>query len=214
MPYKDREKRNAHQREKRALDPERQRELDRLYYQKQADKKKAYQKRYRAANADLVRQKKKVYAEAHGDEIRRKKREWAASHPEERRARAKASYQRNIERVREYTRKNSRKRVAHLKKWKAENPEKVRAHNARRKAIRRKAEGQGWTAADVANQLKAQKQRCFYCRKKLRGKYHCDHVIPVARGGRHCRSNMVIACPPCNIKKRDYDPQAFAGILL
>jgi 5-methylcytosine-specific restriction endonuclease McrA len=30
-----------------------------------------------------------------------------------------------------------------------------------------------------------------------------DHVIPVARGGMHARSNLVPACSTCNLSRRD-----------
>lgn len=33
-----------------------------------------------------------------------------------------------------------------------------------------------------------------------------DHLVPVARGGTHARSNLVSACSTCNLSRRD-DPE-------
>ncbi len=43
---------------------------------------------------------------------------------------------------------------------------------------------------------------CQYCGE--RGKrLECDHIIPVARGGKHGDDNLVTACFACNRSKRD-----------
>lgn len=41
---------------------------------------------------------------------------------------------------------------------------------------------------------------CWMCGADL-GKFHIDHVKPLARGGWHCLSNLRPACPTCNISK-------------
>lgn len=43
---------------------------------------------------------------------------------------------------------------------------------------------------------------CHYCGERGR-KLECDHVMPVARGGRHDDDNLVTACFACNRSKRD-----------
>lgn len=43
---------------------------------------------------------------------------------------------------------------------------------------------------------------CAYCSAKG-VQLECDHVIPVARGGKHDDSNLVTACRKCNRSKRD-----------
>lgn len=53
------------------------------------------------------------------------------------------------------------------------------------------------------NRLKARfRNRCAYCVSS--GPLQMDHVIPLARGGRHAPSNILPACGPCNISKRDH----------
>ena len=44
---------------------------------------------------------------------------------------------------------------------------------------------------------------CYYCRKKvLPAELTMDHVIPISRGGRSERENIVPACKECNNKKK------------
>jgi 5-methylcytosine-specific restriction endonuclease McrA len=43
-------------------------------------------------------------------------------------------------------------------------------------------------------------QRCQYCGDAAES---IDHVIPRSRGGLHAWDNVVAACRPCNVRKRD-----------
>ena len=44
--------------------------------------------------------------------------------------------------------------------------------------------------------------RCRYCGSEVAGaNYHCDHVRPVANGGRTVMQNLAAACRPCNLSK-------------
>ena len=46
-----------------------------------------------------------------------------------------------------------------------------------------------------------QNGRCFYCCRLLLPRYHLDHIIPKASGGRDSIENYCLACEPCNVKK-------------
>ena len=45
---------------------------------------------------------------------------------------------------------------------------------------------------------------CYYCTKTLT-KAECtmDHVVPLVRGGKSNKGNVVIACKACNNSKKD-----------
>ena len=44
---------------------------------------------------------------------------------------------------------------------------------------------------------------CFYCRHRVGAKLlTMDHVVPLGRGGRSARGNVVAACKECNTRKR------------
>ena len=42
---------------------------------------------------------------------------------------------------------------------------------------------------------------CNACGGSVVYHYHVDHVVPLARGGRHVLGNLQILCPPCNLRK-------------
>ncbi len=48
---------------------------------------------------------------------------------------------------------------------------------------------------------------CHYCGKKFSpGELTMDHVIPIARGGKSVKINLVPCCKECNTKKRQFLP--------
>lgn len=57
--------------------------------------------------------------------------------------------------------------------------------------------------------------QCQYCgSKKPRSELSFDHVLPRTHGGRTGWENIVTACRPCNLKKRNRTPeQAGMGLL-
>lgn len=45
---------------------------------------------------------------------------------------------------------------------------------------------------------------CYYCNVQLAAdEVTMDHVVPIARGGKSVKSNVVVACKACNIAKKD-----------
>lgn len=49
--------------------------------------------------------------------------------------------------------------------------------------------------------------RCYYCQGKFAGKeLTMDHVLPLARGGKSVKSNVVPACKSCNTLKHSMLP--------
>lgn len=42
---------------------------------------------------------------------------------------------------------------------------------------------------------------CAYCETSLDDSFHWDHIVPIARGGKHEIDNVVPVCPACNLKK-------------
>ena len=44
---------------------------------------------------------------------------------------------------------------------------------------------------------------CYYCEQKFpRSELTMDHVIPIARGGRTTKKNVVVSCKACNTEKK------------
>ena len=70
-----------------------------------------------------------------------------------------------------------------------------------------RARPSGWNSEWDARQLLRQEGCCFWCGEHLNGLAHRDHIAPLARGGRNDISNLVMACPPCNLDKSASDPR-------
>ena len=56
-------------------------------------------------------------------------------------------------------------------------------------------------------QQKISKGTCYYCGVQVKpGELTMDHVVPLARGGRSTKDNLVACCKECNTKKRTMLP--------
>lgn len=101
--------------------------------------------------------------------------------------------------------------IERAKKWARANPDKRRAIRATDKAKRRAVEKRGDSSAMISEWIKRTPKKCYWCNLKCAKKYHIDHYVPLAKGGRHEVTNLVIACPKCNLKKNAKDPYEFAA---
>jgi 5-methylcytosine-specific restriction endonuclease McrA len=55
---------------------------------------------------------------------------------------------------------------------------------------------------------------CYYCGQRVPvGELTMDHVVPIARGGRSVRSNVVPCCKRCNNHKRSQLPSEWQEYL-
>jgi len=73
------------------------------------------------------------------------------------------------------------------------SPEAMRREKEKARALRK---SQWW-------QRKLAKGECHYCRRKVvPSDLTMDHIVPVVRGGRSTRGNVVPACEACNSRKK------------
>ena len=57
-------------------------------------------------------------------------------------------------------------------------------------------------------QNKAAEGRCYYCGLTVEpSRLTMDHVVPITRGGRSEKNNLVACCKDCNTKKKSMLPQ-------
>lgn len=89
------------------------------------------------------------------------------------------------------------KRQASTKKYRAKNPDKIRewSQTRRKRKLGRLPRG------TVKYLIETQNGLCVYCKIDITQKYHVDHIIPLAKCGKHEPSNIQILCPTCNVKK-------------
>ena len=56
-------------------------------------------------------------------------------------------------------------------------------------------------------QQKISKGVCYYCHKNKAGsELTMDHIVPLVRGGRSTKDNLVAACKSCNTRKKTMLP--------
>ena len=53
---------------------------------------------------------------------------------------------------------------------------------------------------------KLSKGKCYYCEKKIEPKnLSMEHLVPLVKGGRSIKNNVVPACKKCNFEKKHKD---------
>lgn len=73
----------------------------------------------------------------------------------------------------------------------------IESHIAREKAKARALRKTHWWQRKIANGI------CYYCGSKVGPQnLTMDHIVPLSRGGRSSKGNIVPACKECNNKKK------------
>jgi len=133
---------------------------------------------------------------------------------EKKRAAINAHYQRNkedrLKYGKEYRQKNREKFTQWMADWRKANPERDKA-NKRASQAKRRASMRGMSNKEFIEWTASQPKICHWCGVRCADSYHVDHYEPLARGGRHEASNLVIACKFCNLSKKAKDPYEFAA---
>jgi hypothetical protein len=195
---------------------ERKREVDRKYHQEYERKPPTPEQR------EKERQRGREYAKKNAEKAKAKARAWYDANPdrarESRRAYAQGPKREELlEKKREYNAAHSKERVARSKAWAEANRERYR-ENARiashRRRARKLASPGTHTRSDIKRLLEFQREQCATCRVQLiktgKGKFHIDHIQPLARGGSNGAENLQLLCPTCNFRKRDKTPEEWA----
>lgn len=154
------------------------------------------QNQFKARNKARVRDEAREYARnrrATDPEYLRKNREYAAARlaedPERVRAVARAWRDRHPGVMRE-----------HARRWKLANPEKAAETDRRCRARRLNAPlGEPYTRSYI---FERDGGRCHICGGRCDPKrFEIDHLVPIARGGAECATNVALAHPSCNRKR-------------
>lgn len=136
-------------------------------------KKSETARAYHAANPGRGRARAKAWRTENPDRYREQMREWARAHPDYVAARGAS--------------------------WRARNRDAARENSRRRRVRRYSGDVRLVTTSDWHRLLRRHDHRCAYCGE--RRPLTQDHIIPIARGGRHAIGNLLPACMPCNSSK-------------
>lgn len=175
-------------------------------------------KAYIESNPDKIREYKKKYILENQEKVKQYSISRYANNLEREKSRSLAYKLANPEKVKysqqKYYIANSEKRKAYTAEWRLKNPGAGTVFSRNRRAAERKATGKHGRE-DIRLIFSQQRGLCANCSASLvrsgRGKYHVDHIVPLAKGGSNDRYNLQCLCPDCNMRKRDKDPFDWAN---
>jgi len=101
----------------------------------------------------------------------------------------------------EWVKNHPEKKKIWRKKWWSNNPQKTKLMTYKQNARRRAQYIVG--NVDIPELLDRWDGLCGICHKKVEGKYHIDHIIPLSRGGLHEQDNLQVTHPLCNWRKNN-----------
>jgi len=190
---------------------ERERARHAAAYRKQSELVKARSAAWYAANKERAASTGAARYAADAPKKRQQAAQWRAANLDRAKRNGKAWQQSNRAKVNaaagRWRRANPEKRAAINAAWRMANPGRARSYYSNRRARRRRG---GKLSGDIATRLLAlQKGQCAACRRRLRGSYHLDHVIPLAKDGGNVDGNMQLLCPHCNRQKGAKHPVDF-----
>jgi 5-methylcytosine-specific restriction endonuclease McrA len=169
----------------------------------------SYKKDWYAAHEGEMKERSRVWYAEHRDYARGRNAQWKVEHKEEHRAIQAAWYREHREEViansrTRYEDKRDEILVAN-REYRKQNPAKVSAWSAARRARVANATLGTDTEAIIAIHKRAREDpnvTCYLCgRIPPIGERHVDHIVPLARGGKHVAENLAITCKRCNLKK-------------
>lgn len=143
------------------------------------DRYKAAARQWRLGNLEALKARATVYGKRNRKRIMARQAEWVAANREKH-----AAYHRHYGRH-----------------WRVANPERTRNYKQARRM--REYGNPGSIGVPLREWLRLVNRhggRCAYCGERPEV-LHMDHVVPLARGGRHAIGNVLPACPPCNQTK-------------
>ena len=170
---------------------------------------------YREKNAEKIAAKKHAHYLANQDQMRAKSvdrrasrtpeqreaaaqyhREWAAKAYVNGRPRSEATK----ERRRQWDAENAEEIAAKARAYRKENATKRRDWEAARRARMAASDVRVVLDSDWRRMVARYRGCCAYCGEFVEGLTQ-DHIIPLARGGRHSIGNLIPACGSCNSSK-------------
>ncbi|GAA1645919.1 hypothetical protein GCM10009700_35390 [Brevibacterium sanguinis] len=107
--------------------------------------------------------------------------------------------ERRLEYARAYYWATAEYRREYSRAWRRANPEARRAQRLKRDSLKKAAECRTVTADDLKRITNRQRGKCYYCQAEADLVF--DHIVPLAKGGRHAIGNLVGACDHCNSQK-------------
>lgn len=181
-----------------------------LYRDNNPDKVQASRDAWAGKNKDRIKATQKAYREANKETLRTVHDAWVEANPDrvkamKERHRATAKYKETNSR---YAAENIDRNRAKNRAWINNNRDAAnRIYHTRRA---KKAEAGGVLSKGLAAKLLSlQRGKCACCGLPLGGKYHLDHILPIALGGTNTDDNIQLLRAVCNHQKHAKHPVDF-----
>ena len=168
-------------------------EYNREYGKKYRQEHKEERKRYLEDNKEKLLEKDRKYKEEHREGRNQYSKQYRQYHKKEMQEYNKQYHQKHKEERSEY----------HKSYCRTDHGRIVRKAIKHRRRALKKSIGGTYTIAQLQDQLKRQKSKCYYCRVGLNdNNWHADHIVPITRdGSNNTIDNIVVTCPTCNLRK-------------
>lgn len=195
------------------------RENSAKWYARNRERHMANGRKAREANPEIYRRVGRRAYEKNRELYLERSRVWHRENREHKRNLSRALVAADPEHYRNYARNyqiaNRERRAEKMRLWRANNPEKAALYSRVSHSRRRERVGSDkFGSEEVRLKMVQQKNKCYWCGKKVGADYHIDHIIALSRGGKNTAANICIACPDCNLRKYNFTPWDFAGRLL
>jgi 5-methylcytosine-specific restriction endonuclease McrA len=162
-----------------------------------------YLREYRAKNRDALIAKARARYKANPEIFRAQKRKSWMKKPEVYRERCRQYHAASADKRRAHRDKHRDRYQADWRRYWARDKARASRRLYRSKTRRRAAEQSiQWESIDRVEIYNRDGGLCRYCGLAVTEKgWHMDHIVPVAKGGPHIKSNVCVSCPGCNLKK-------------
>lgn len=181
------------------------REYNRIWAQRNPDRIRAIRKREHQKNRAAYQARARKHSKTEKCKNRTKKylKQYIPKYVEKNRERIRA-----IQNA--YTKAHPEAKRRSRLKWQKAHPDLWRAH-LKAGRVKRKARNRGADVGckEVGPLIRRWKLNtsfeCYWCNRKFSTKVLCiDHIMPIARGGKHEASNVCRSCRDCNSRKKDH----------
>ena len=175
-------------------------ESDRKKYKEDPEKHRKRTREYREANPEKCRESKRKHYEANREKENLRCREYRKANPDKVKSLKKNWCEANKEHRAEYGKEWRRKNKDYIyernREWAKANPEIFNIAGAKRRALKK--------STITTDPWELQQITSFYtiCPKG----YHVDHIVPLAKGGRHELANLQHLEGWLNLSKKDKHP--------
>jgi len=172
--------------------------LNKVHYKLNRESRIAYNKKYNLLNKNEIATQRKEYYNNNKKELAIKNKQYR-----------EANKELLAEKEKNYRKSNKEKIAARGKRYRqTEKGRMVYINTSQKRRLKLRA---GDATTEQLLELHQNAKRCYWCNCNLKKvKVHIDHYIPLAKGGEHTLSNLVVSCSSCNLAKKDKSPIEFA----